>query len=222
MASLLLSSWGLHPHHNGIVANCQCAGIFAVVEMVSSPSLLWCHCLHCTSVAALVTLALSSLLCWPICPHIAWVSSPSLPRRCCLRWAGVFAPLRWCHCPCHAGVIALSAWALAPLLHRPLCSCCVCIVQSICRRLHPRWAGMYYAADNMVDHTTDNSNTNATRAATPAWHEQQCQQNEGNGASKKRVTIPAQSKMPAWGELMPARRGRQFGQVGECHSGVWV
>ncbi len=148
---LLSLSWWCHCH-------CQ-AGVVALVTMTLSPPsihrylhrchngtvalLRWGHCQHCTSIVALVVPALLSLLRWPLCPHVAWASSPLLHRHCCPRWAGVFAPLHWCHCLCHAGIAVLGALALAPLLHRPLYLCCACVMQSIFRCLCPRWAGIY-------------------------------------------------------------------------------
>jgi hypothetical protein len=51
--------------------------------------------------------------------------------------------------------------------------------------------------DDVVDHTANNGNTSATRAMTPAQQGLQCQHNEGNDASTKRVMMPAQLMMPA-------------------------
>jgi hypothetical protein len=50
---------------------------------------------------------------------------------------------------------------------------------------------------DVVDHAADNGNTNATRATTPAQQGQQHRHNEGNDASTKKMTMPAQLMMPA-------------------------
>ncbi len=139
---------------------CLQAGVIALVTMASSPSsmhrrlchchncnitlfLYWLHCHHCTGVVLLL-----HQCCCPYCtdffaltlhghkhPHCTGVISPC--------WPGVFALLHWCCCPCHAGVVALGVLALSPSSYRPLCPCCACIVQLICRFLCPHWAGMY-------------------------------------------------------------------------------
>ncbi len=192
MALLPLSSWCHCP--------CPChSGIVAIVNVQAPlPLSWWCCCPCCagaianiTGIIALVVPASLLLLRWPLCPHVAWASSPPLHRRCCPHQAGLFALLHWCCCPCHADVVALSVVALAPLLCRPLCPCCACVVQLICRPLHPRWAGMYQTTDDVVDHIADKAKTSATRATTPAQQGQQCQHNEGDDASTKGVMMPA-------------------------------
>jgi hypothetical protein len=51
--------------------------------------------------------------------------------------------------------------------------------------------------DDVIDHAAVYGNTSATRAMTPAQQGQQYQHNEGNDASTKRVTMPAQLMTPA-------------------------
>jgi hypothetical protein len=140
VVSLPPSNWRHGPCHGGIVA---IVGIFAIVMMVLLPLLRWRHCQHCRGIVALVVPALSSLSRWSICPNVKWALSLSLRQRCCPRQAGMFVPLRWCSCPCRSGIVAFGALALAPSLHRHLCPCCACVVQSICRHLCPCWAGVY-------------------------------------------------------------------------------
>ncbi len=134
-----LSQWH-YCHH-------QCKGIVADITIALLPSLRWRYHQHCMGTVAFVAPVLSSLLRWPLCPHIAWVSSLPLHQCCCPCWAGMFAPLHWCHCPCHAVIVALGALSLVPSSCRPFYPCCVCVVQLICRRLSPRWAGMYLAVE---------------------------------------------------------------------------
>ncbi len=51
---------------------------------------------------------------------------------------------------------------------------------------------MYKATNNVVDHAADNGNTSAIRATTPAQQGRQHHHIEGNDASTKMVTMPAQ------------------------------
>ncbi len=133
------------PHHNGVVA---------VVKLVLLPSSQWCRHHHqCTGVfVALIALAALPTLhrhCPPCCTGVvALIVLTSLPS-CCMgivtilapallpHLAGMFVPFCWCPGPYHTGVVSLCALALAPLMHRLLCPCCACILQSICRRLCP-------------------------------------------------------------------------------------
>ncbi len=84
LVSLPLSRW----HH----CHCWYAGVFALVMMAFLPLLRCCYCQHCMGDIILVALVSLSLSRWPLCPHVPWVPSPLLHRRCCPRQAGVFAP----------------------------------------------------------------------------------------------------------------------------------
>jgi hypothetical protein len=114
---------------------CHCNDIVALVVMALL--LLMCRrlcrhgcgncCPHCDGISAIVKLAYSSS--WRCCPrNNGVVAVIDNDRHCCPRRAGMFAPLRWCHCPCHTGVDILGALALMPSSHRPLCPCCACNV----------------------------------------------------------------------------------------------
>jgi hypothetical protein len=136
MVSLPSSSWCCCPHHDGVVA--------IVNAQVSLPLSGWCHyplalapspSLHgpCdpwfTRIVAPILQTFSSLRCMGAITVIAVaLLSPSSWRVC---------PIRWCTCPCHAGVVVLGALALAPSSSRYCCPCCACIMQSICRHLCP-------------------------------------------------------------------------------------
>ncbi len=109
----------------------KAAMAFFGVALVSLPALHW-H--HCQRQAVLVTgVALVLLPSWPLkvrpvprwrlqalCWRFAHIALLSLPALCC--------------CPCHqccAGVIALVAWALSPLLRCHCCPCRLCVAASI-------------------------------------------------------------------------------------------
>jgi hypothetical protein len=130
--------------------------IVALVAMALLPSSSWC-CLPCHNrVVAIINVQVSSPLSqWPCHPFVL-VPLPTFHGRCPPCCAGVMmgiitvvAPallplLSWrvcavhcCCCTCHASLVILRALALATLSCRPLCPCCVCILQSICMHLHP-------------------------------------------------------------------------------------
>ncbi len=137
MTLLPSSSWWHCPCHKGIIA---------IVDVQASlPLPQWCCCPHCTGAIANITRGLLSLLHWRCCPYhndLFSLTSHGHCHRCC---TGIIAPIELaclCHC---AGVVALVMllllpsvrWHFCPCQVGPLCPCCVCIMQSICRRLCP-------------------------------------------------------------------------------------
>jgi hypothetical protein len=126
------------------------AGVVTLVTMALLPLLMHMYLCHChNGVVALIVLAPLPTLhrhCHPYCASVVFlIALTSLPSNCMgavtvigIVAPGVFALLRWCHCPCHAGVVAFCAvTTFLPSSCRPLCPHYACIVQSICRHLCP-------------------------------------------------------------------------------------
>jgi hypothetical protein len=101
---------------------CRCHNnIVALVALVPLPIFHGCCQPFCTS--NLVLIAMTSLPSRHMCVInvVAPALLPPLSWRICAVMLVTLALSCWCHCPCHAGIVALGALALAPMSCRPLC-----------------------------------------------------------------------------------------------------
>ncbi len=107
---------------------CHRDDVVALIVMMLLPLMRrhLCHhgngdcCHHPDGISAIVKLAWSSSWCCCPCDN-GVVAVIDNNRHCYPHWNGMFAPLHWCHRPCHTGVIILSMLALMHLSCRPLC-----------------------------------------------------------------------------------------------------
>jgi hypothetical protein len=137
MALLLSSSWCCCPCHDRVVAIIDAQVSLMLSQWPCRPFALaplptfHGHCPPCC-IGVIIPIVLTFL------PSrymgVVTIVAPALLPL--LSWC--VCAVHCCCCTCHASVVILHALALATLSCRPLCPCCVCILQSICMHLCPR------------------------------------------------------------------------------------
>ncbi len=195
------------------------------IALALSPSLCWNHCLHCAGITALVVLVSFPLLRWCCCclrcglPHCLWLCTCQLNKgkntckstaQCkhnkgkegCMTRAlmpvqqqrsGANMPAQWGQqCWCNDGEKAHATWGQRGQRDkknnagttRAQCSCNVGDGASTTRAITPLWQQQRHLR---ID---DGNNAIVTMATTPAWQRQQHHRNEGNNI------IATTAKMP--------------------------